>query len=362
MIRGILSRSAGLMLAVLALGATAQAGHAQVEITSKATTIKLTGRAHTQFDHTSVDGAPSSTFTLRRARIVAEVTVNDFVFGKVEPEYGRGNVNLRDAYLRLTFSPSLRATIGQFKRPFDAFQLRTSTQILMIERDGPIRGVDTCAGVGSVCSLSRFTSRLEYSERDIGIMVHGAVGTTPFTYYAAVQNGRGDNHRVDENGTKSFTGRLEYGVDGLRIGAHVGAHDYPNDSTGTDEYAVAFGADVDWGEYERPGPHVQAGFVYGDNWRNLTTPEPTTFVAAQAAATYRFPVRDNPFVYAVGPVARVSWGDPDRGVGSDDGWLFTPGVAAFFTGRNKVAANVDIWVPAVGDTQYSLKVQTYMHF
>ena len=67
---------------------------------------------------------------------------------------------------------------------------------------------------------------------------------------------------VDENGTKSYTGRLEYRGSGLTFGAHVGAHDYPNDSTGTDEYAVAFGADVDWGQYEQPGAHIKAGVVY----------------------------------------------------------------------------------------------------
>ncbi|NIM48495.1 MAG: hypothetical protein GTN62_02325 [Gemmatimonadales bacterium] len=360
--RNTLSRLIAALGTGVGLALTAGSASAQVEITSKAMEIKLTGRAHAQWNTSSVDAEPATTFLLRRARIVAEVKVNDFVFGKVEPEYGRGNVILRDAYVRLTFSPFFRWTIGQFKRPFDQFQLRTSTQILMIEREGPVRGVDTCAGVGSICAFSRFTSRLEYSERDIGFMFDGQLGSAPFRYYASVMNGRGDNHSVDENGTKSYTGRLEYGVAGLRVGAHLGVHDYPNDSTGTDEYGVAFGGDVDWGEYEQIGLHVKAGVVYGDNWRNLATPDPSKFFAAQAAATYRVPIRDNRFLYAVGPVARVSWGDPDTDVGDDDGWLLTGGVAFFFTGRNKLALNVDIWRPAAGETEYSLKAQSYMHF
>ena len=74
-------------------------------------------------------------------------------------------------------------------------------------------------------------------------MFDGRIGSSPFRYYAAMQNGGGDFKRVDENSAKSYTGRLEYDVAGLKVGAHVGVHDYPNDSTGTDEYAVAFGGE-----------------------------------------------------------------------------------------------------------------------
>jgi hypothetical protein len=107
---------------------------------------------------------------------------------------------------------------------------------------------------------------------------------------------------------------------------------------------------------------VQAGFVYGDNWQNLTTPDPTTFVSGQAIATYLFPIAENRFMYGIEPLARVSWGDPDTAVDADDGWVFTPGLVLHFVGRNKFAVNVDIWKPATGDTEYSFKAQTYLHF
>jgi hypothetical protein len=233
----------------------------------------------------------------------------------------------------------------------------------MIERPGDIRGVESCAAYGlSQCSFSAFTAGLEYSERDIGFMFDGSLGSSPLHYYVAMMNGRGDNHAVDENGTKSYTGRIEYGVAGLTIGAHVGVHDYINDSTATDEYAVAFGGDVDWGEYEAIGPHVKAGVVYGDNWRNLTTPEPSKFFSTQVAATYRFPVSVGERLYAVGPMARVSYGNPDTDVSGDDGWLTTAGLTFFFVGRNKFAVNVDVWNPSTGETEYSAKAQTYFYF
>lgn len=362
--RGLLRLvAAAMVVGGLSLTAGSAAAQVQVEGKGPAVSFELTGRVHAQYNTSSVDSVPSSTFLIRRARIVAEVKVNDFVFGKVEPEYGAGSVKVKDAYVRLTFSPSFRWTMGQFKRPFDVFQLRTSTQILMIERPGNIRGVRSCAAFGlAQCSFSAFTAGLEYSERDIGFMVDGWLGSSPFRYYVAMMNGRGDNHAVDENGTKSYTGRVEYDIAGLKVGAHVGVHDYVNDSTATDEYAMAFGGDVDWGVYEAFGPHVKAGVVYGDNWRNLTTPEPSKFFSTQVAATYRFPVSAGERLYAVAPMARVSYGNPDLDASGEEGLLTTAGITFFFVGRNKFAVNVDVWNPSTGNTDYSVKAQTYLYF
>ncbi len=349
---------AGVALAVPVVGRPAGA---QVVIKSKAVEITLAGRLHMQWNHTSSTGAAvASTFFVRRARLTAEIKVNDFISGKIQPEYGEGIVGLRDAYVDLNFDRAFRIRAGQFKRPFDRFELVSSTQILVIERAGGVRGLPGCSGVGNICSFSRFTEKLNYSDRDLGFQILGDVGKV--RYSASVTNGEGPNDDVDENGTKSYTGRLEYRGGDLTVGAHAGLHDYPNDSTGTDEYAVAYGADVDWGRYEQPGAHVKAGFVYGDNWKNLTTPDPTKFVSAQGIVTYLFPIRENRFMYGIEPVARVSWGDPDTDVSEDDGWLFTPGLVLYFVGRNKFAVNVDIWSPATGGTEYSVKAQMYLHF
>jgi hypothetical protein len=357
--RGILATAAVCVTALV----SAPAAQAQVEITSKAMKINLGGRLHMQWNHTSAgDADVASTFFVRRARVTAEIEVSDFIEGKIQPEYGEGTVGLRDAYIDLIFDPAFRIRAGQFKRPFDRFELVSSTQILVIERAGGVRGAPGCSGVGNVCSFSRFTEKLNYSDRDLGVAIGGRV--SQLVWSAAVTNGEGPNDDVDENGTKSYTGRLEYRGSGLVVGAHVGAHDYPNDSTGTDEYGVAFGADVDWGGYEQPGPHVKAGFVYGDNWKNLTNAagDPSKFASAQGIVTYMFPIRESRFMYGIEPVARVSWGDPDTDVGGDHGWLFTPGVVLYLKGRNKFAVNMDVYSPATGDTEYSVKAQMYLHF
>ncbi len=337
---------------------------AQVKIESKAAEITLTGRVHLQWNSTSVDGPISNEFLIRRARLTAEIDFNDWISGKVQPEYGEGESSLKDAYLRLSFDPAFRVTLGQFKRPFDLFELTSSTQIAVIERAGGIRGLDTCAGPGGICSYSRFTEKLSYSDRDIGGMVEGDLGSR-VEYSASVTNGTGGNTE-EENGTKSYTGRLAVaGTPDLTIAANLGAHDYERENAlgeMENEYAIAFGGDLEYGNYTS-GLHLQAGFTTGDNWKNLdTSGDPTTFVTAQGILSYKVPLSNSRFLEAIAPIARVSWGDPDTEANDDEGLLFTPGLVAFFGGRNKLAINADIWSPSQGDTELSVKVQSYLHF
>jgi hypothetical protein len=363
MMRHVLTRSGG--IAGVAVGLLLVAGPvgAQVQLSSKSMELKIDGRIHFQYNHTSAaEALLGNTFFIRRARLEIEAKVNDFISGRIQPEFGEGTVGLRDAFVTLNFGPGLRTTFGQFKRPFDVFELTSSSQILVIERAGGVRGIPGCSGVSSVCSLSRFTEKLGFSDRDIGVMVDGALGSSGFKYYASITNGRGPNNSIDENATKSYTGRVEYAVSGLRIGGHIGVHDYPADTLGTNKYATAFGADVDWGHFEKPGPHVQAGIVYGDNWLNVVATDPSTFVSGQVIATYMFPVNENKYLYGIEPLVRASWGDPDTDVSDDTGWIFTPGLVLYMAGRNKFAVNVDVWKPAIGNTEYSIKAQTYLYF
>ena len=347
-------------LAAATLGPGPTRVHAQVEIRSRAATLTVTGRVHAQFNTSSVTGEFSSEFLIRRARLTAEVEINDFVSGKVQPDFGEGKVDLKDAYVRLSFDPAFRVYAGQFKRPFDIFELPSSTQILVIERAGDVRGIDACAGPGGTCSLSRFTEKLQYSDRDIGVMVDGTSGTV--RYRAAVTNGTGGN-TDDENGAKSYTARIDVTpVSNVRVAGNVGLHDYVNGVTGTDEYAVAYGADVEIGDYS-DGLHVQAGVIAGENWGTLdAVGDPVDFFTTQGIVSYKHGVGQNRFVEAVEPVGRVSWGNPDTSLDSDGGWLLTPGFVVHFTGRNKFAVNVDVWSPKTGDTEWALRAQSYLHF
>jgi hypothetical protein len=181
-------------------------------------------------------------------------------------------------------------------------------------------------------------------------------------YAASVTNGRGQG-TAEENSAKSFSGRLTVQpARDVRVSGNVGIHDFPNATSGTDDYATAFGADVEIGNFTR-GLHVQAGGTAGENWLNLDVGgDASRFVALQGIITYRVPIADNRFVEGVEPVGRVSWGDPDTGAADDAHLLLTPGLMVHFVSRARIAANVDILVPQTGDTEWALRVQTNLFF
>jgi hypothetical protein len=374
--RTAIKRTLGAALLLLTLGATT--AEAQVQIKSGATEIKITGRVNVLWDYSSTAQELSNVFLIRRARITMEVKVNDFISGKVQPDFTTGfglenGLRLRDAYIDMIFAPEFRVRMGQFKRPFDMFELTSSTQILVIERTGIVRDADDCAGVGSICSYSRLTERLGYSDRDVGVEIGGMIAGQ-WVWSASATNGGifedivtfsdlADTTDVFSEG-KSFGGRFEYRGNNLRVGANAAAHDFANPvQLDQIDYGFGYGADVDWGSYTS-GLHVQAGVTAGDNWRVLDSAgKSAKFWTAQGILTYKVAVANSRIVEAWEPVGRVSYADPDTDANDNEGLLLTPGFVVYFTGRNKMALNVDVYMPGGNrDTEYSVKVMSYLHF
>jgi hypothetical protein len=321
--------------------------------------VTLGGRVHLQYATSSADGVPASQFVLRRARLFVATRVNDWIDGAAQVDFSGGSASARYAFVRLALDPALRLSFGQFKRAFDVFELTSSSEILVIERDGAIPGVETCPGVGGICSYSRFSEQLELSSLDIGVLAEGDLPGGHLSYLASVTNGPGANAR-EENSAKSVSARLSWhATPSVTWSVNAAVHDHP-DSTGTG-FAPAAALDVEVGDFEA-GPHLQAGVMTGENWRNVDAAGTgSTFLAVQGIATYRFPIHGKRRVVGVEPLARVSWGDPDTATGGDGGVLLTPGVVLHLEGRNKIAADLDAW-HGDGATSWSLKVQTYLYF
>ena len=332
------------------------AAHAQLEISSRSSSIRIGGRAHAQYGASSIAAAKND-FFLRRVRLLADITVNDLIAARVQPDFAGGKVALQDVYVRLGFSDEFRVTVGQFKRAFDLFEQSSSTDLSIIERDARIEGLSSCTGVLGVCSYSQFTQNLLYSERDQGIKIDGTSGR--LSYQATLTNGTGINV-ADENDTKSFSGRLTFAAsDNVSFSGQLGVHDYVNPDQ-DNARGVAWSADVEVGTW-RDGAHVQAAFVRGDNWKSLDSAlEEATFLAAQVVASYYWETEGR--VTGIEPLLRLSVGDPDTGLNADGGTVFTPGVMFYFQGRNKIGGNLDIYSPQTGETELSLKVQTFLYF
>ena len=364
------SRSARLAVFVARIGLSVLAaalvpavvGGQAVEPRAPVERTEIGGRFHLQMNTTSAGGESSSEFLVRRARIWAATRVNDWIDGAVQVDVAGGSAQARYAFVRFSLSPAARISFGQFKRAFDRFELTSSADILVVERDGDVRGAFDCAGVGGVCSYSRFTEKLFFSSLDVGMLLQGEAAEGKVAYLLSVTNGTGPNTR-EENGAKSVSGRIEWTLSPqLKVGANAGVHDYINGTIGDDAFAPATALDVEVGDFDE-GFHLQAGVMAGQNWRKLRADgQESRFLSWQGIATYRIPLDGDHRVRAVEPVGRVSWGDPDRDAGRDGGVLLTPGLVVHFDGRNKVGANVDIWHPQAGATVWGLKAGTYLYF
>ncbi|MDP2955567.1 MAG: porin, partial [Longimicrobiales bacterium] len=195
----------------------------QTTISPRGASIRIGGRMHTQYATSSVE-AYQDHFFFRRARLEVDITLNDFLEARFQPEFGGFAAELKDAYFRLNFSPGFQVTMGQFKRPFDLFELSSSVDLSLVERDGRVGGLSACAGVGGTCSYSRLTEKLGFADRDIGLRVSGAGGKV--TYDVSMTNGAGANV-ADENDAKSFSGRMSVKVSpDLTLSGFLALHDY----------------------------------------------------------------------------------------------------------------------------------------
>lgn len=349
--------------------------------------LKLNGRIQTQFNTTSIDGddvgsgdeIPFSTFETRRVRFGVTVQVEDWITGKLEPDFALGRLSLKDAWVNLAFDPRFQLRVGQFKKPFSLMELTSGTTVAPIERGVRIRGLDDellafGPGQRSWAELDGtpllggeydLLDRMGYLGRDIGAAVHGRFGR--FGYEVGFFNGNGPDAR-DDTSEKSVAGRLTYRPNDawpLTLGADVSHREFRGsgevDGVHVDDRELdgtVFGIDAEWGAFRRPGLRLLAEAVTGSNI--LTD---ATLFGAQAIASTFLPLRGDR-LEGVEPLLRLSYGDPDTGTEDDQAFFLTPGVNLYFLGRNRLMFNWDVFLPGddrVG-TAHAFRAQAQVVF
>lgn len=339
---------------------------AQIEVTARSSSLRLGGRLHFQVASSSAEDRTTPEFFVRRARLIADISVTDFLDGRLQPSFVIGSVQLEDAYFRLKFHRAFQLYFGQFKQAFDIFESTSSTELNVVERSGDIPGISVCPGVSGICSYGRFAARLQYGGRDTGIRADGRFGGDRWAYAVTVTNGEGIFENSDPNGRKSTSARLTFRPIGpLALSASVNIHDYAVDR-GDEEVnhsTTAWNADLQWGDF-RDGLVVQVGFMGGGNWKVLDEfDDPATFFTTQAIASYYHALPEGGRLAGIEPALRLSYGDPDTENGDDNaGFLITPGFNLYVFGRNRINTNLDIWAPSEGDSEWSLRMMTYLYF
>ena len=330
-----------------------------------------------QYSTTSVDEddgvrVPSSTFEFRRIRTYFDIRITDWITGAVESDIGMGKLSVRKAYMDLAFSDAFALKLGQDKKPFSLMELTSSSKFPMIEQNTRLRGLG--AALSNADTLGAFLTEfrgnplipeeqsiidaLQYKAYELGATAHGRVGR--FGYDVGVYNGTGID-QLDDNGSKSFAGRATYTLPlakplTLGAGASYRELNFPLAADSTTRDGTAFEGDIEYGGFRLPGFWVLAEAATGSN---MATED--RFIGGTGIVTYFIPTKGR--VEGIEPVFRAGWADPNDALDEDDALLLVPGFNVFFTGRNKLSLNWEIFKPSSSafKTYHALRAQAQLY-
>lgn len=338
------------------------------EVQAGPLTLDFTGRAQIQLNTTSIgddelgpdNGIAGAAFETRRIRFGTAFAYEDWMTGVLEVDFGGATAALTDAYIDVELAEALAISAGQQKKPFGLFELTSNTKILTVERTARLRGLEAYLG-GVPGEAHTLLDENMYLGRDVGVVVHGTLARVG--YAAGVFNGSGPNTR-EALGSKAYAGRLTFGAtEALVLGAALSRQPAGTPGPEGDELiGTAWAVDAELGAFREPGLHIMAEVMGGDDPLLTAAGAMPTMLGAQAAAAWFVPRTGR--VEGVEPVLRVSWGDPDTDVDADEGLLVTPGINLYFTGRNRLMLNGDVYVPSRDglDTQFGLVAQLQVYF
>jgi hypothetical protein len=317
--------------------------HAQETESSRfrvnAAEIVFNGRVQTQFNTTTADTEPDTEWLLRRVRMETLVRVDDLVSGRVVADFAGDRVALKDAFMRLSFSPGLALTVGNAHRPFGILSSTSSAQMLPVERGARIRGVPAAEHYNLVAGLG-------YSERDVGLQVHGSPTAAPLAFRYAAGWFRGPLARqVPGEDSHQFVASVRVRpVPRWELGGSWSSREFQSgDELAPDlRRGHAWAVHSEYGAYG-PGLHLLGELAVGDE----NPHGDSRFTGVQGLAGYRMVTTGR--VAAIEPMLRVSHGSTPDVVDPLDGTLVTPGLNLYFTPINRIQVNYDLWRPGGTD-------------
>ena len=381
---GEFMRSYLIVAAVISLGLPVRVA-AQV-ISTGPIAVKLGGRINYQFNTTSISdeelrlegvdvAIPGSTFEMRRLWLTTDVAFEDWLSGELELDFAQGRLRTRNAFINFEVDPAFQLRAGQLKKPFSLLELTSSSKWPVIERGVRIRGLGDALRAGDVSLAPLLTrvdgdvllpdeqdllAQLRYSSFDLGAEVHGGIGR--FAYAVGVFNGAGSDELSDTD-AKAFAGRATIAIarnTPFVIGFGLSRSVFRDGPTADAENSgLAWEADLQLGEFRRPGLQFLAEVAGGDN---LAVSE-SNFLGAQGVLAFFRPVA-HPRIEGWEVAGRASYGDPRRDVDGDAGVLLTPGFNLYFSGRNRLMLNWDVFLPESDrfSREHALRAQAQIYF
>jgi len=153
----------------------------------------FSGSLYDGVEDTNID--PVTDFSMRRARIALSGSAFAPWFKyKLEIDFGLGRTRATDLYVDMDFSDYNRWRVGQFKKPYDLFDLYSSKTLMFIERP----------------AASLFITP---ANRDIGVMYRGNTKNKRLNWAAMLGNGNGPN-TLEGDGAFLYGLRFEFQNEG----------------------------------------------------------------------------------------------------------------------------------------------------
>jgi hypothetical protein len=351
------------MLLSRALGTAALTALAVIPLAAQTTypSAKIKGRLQAQYynyNHTTFAGdSGTSNFFIRRARIQADVAINEYINMVIQPSFeggrspssssctgrlnpdstvtttctnGNGGLRLRDAFMDVSFmkeSAKSRFAIrlGQEKRPFGRYELTSSNNLPSIERGAG-------KGLPGKASNNMFD--------DNGFISHDVGASAIFTsklndrqnvfLQAGVYNGQGES-LDDRNKRKSFGFRGTVDVySKLNVGGSFFSHDNPRVAAGKDSsYSnTAFGLDAAWSKPGEEGLYAVVDYMQGKDKSVAANKIRGLSVVGAYNIRMKSPTA---WLYAIEPSFRFDLADPNTASAADQDRITTiTGAVGFY--------------------------------
>ena len=253
--------------------ASVSSGAGGFQIRSADTNFVLKLRGYVQVDSrwfVRDDGGSASneSFLLRRVRPIFEGTVFDKFDYRLMLDFGSGvtannanNAYVQDAYVNARLWPQFQVQAGKFKAPVGLERLQSGANLLFVERAYPTQLLPN---------------------RDVGLQLHGDIGSGLLNYAVGVFNG------VPDGGS----GDIDRTDDGKDIAARIFAHPFKNTNIEALQ-GLTIGVAATFGNqegtprsYVTPGQQTLFSYLAGTGTNAVTSTDGTVWRVSPQAYWY----------------------------------------------------------------------------
>ncbi len=338
-----------------------QSGESQNVVASKSQSWKYSGKVQGQYGYSPTvennDLKVNRGFRMRRVRLQVNMQVTPWIASEVEFDVRDNRPRLKDGYVHLKLYDDYYLRLGQFKVPVWREQLRSSGDLLLIER-----------GAANAFLVVSFLAG-----RHIGMEFGGKLGQN---LHFALNYSNGSGEGVAEiplrektqnmNNGKMVAARLTYPAsEVVELGLSAVVNYLGSHTTVTNNLGPVYAIAPDFGIYLPGGLEVEGGLAIGAFSRQfIQSDEDRGFLAFDLSGRFRQKwAKPNANLAGLDGwelAAGIAFIDPDRQFEKDEKFYFRAGPALNFGKQVRFQINVEWQVPTDPEIDQSLFIRSQL--